>query len=226
VYCVVCEKSFKRFSPFGRGKRRTAQCPYCDSLERHRLFWKYLNEKTNFKNWNNISLLHFAPERIFYERFAAIRNINYVPCDLLPERYKFKNGPATQKIDITSIPFQDNSFDVIICSHVLEHVPDDHLAMTELRRVMKPDGWGIFQVPIDYNRKETYEDFSITSAEGRLKAFGQSDHVRWYGADYKDRLANAGFHVKQDDYVKNFTREEMAKYGFSPQELIYYVTRK
>jgi len=94
--------------------------------------------------------------------------------------------------------------------------------MSELRRVMKPGGWGIFQVPIDYNREKTYEDFSITSISGRKKAFGRGSHVRWYGQDYKDRLKSVGFKVTEDDYVKHFSKEDLFRFGFIASELIYY----
>ena len=224
VHCVVCGQSFKKFAPHGKvgSHRPNARCPDCGSLERHRLFWKYLTERTNYNQWRNVNILHFAPEKAFHKIFSSLPDVNYIPCDFSPERYDFPTGAKVKKVDITAIPFQDNYFDVIICSHVLEHIHDDRRAMKELQRVMKPGGWGIFQVPIDYNRKETYEDFSITCPEGRLKAFGQWDHVRWYGADYKDRLANAGFVVSEDDYVKTFTKEELERYRFTDNELIYF----
>lgn len=228
VFCVVCGQSFENFYPHGKPEsyRLNARCPNCRSLERHRLIWKYLTAKTNYKQWHNVNVLHFAPEKMFHTIFSSLQHINYVPCDLSPERYNFPTGAKTKKVDITSIPFEDNYFDVILCSNVLEHIPNDALAMKELHRVMKPEGWGIFQVPIDYNRKETYEDFSITSPEGRIKAFGQWDHVRWYGADYKDRLANAGFVVTEDDYVKNFTKKELERYRFTDNELIYFCRKR
>jgi len=190
------------------------------------LFWKYLTEKTNYKQWHHENVLHFAPEKMFHKIFSSLPNVNYVPCDLSPERYNFSSGPGIKRVDVTSIPFDDNYFDVIICSHVLEHVPDDRRAMKELNRVMKPDGWGIFQVPIDYNRKKTYEDFSITTPEERTKAFGQWDHFRRYGADYKDRLENAGFIVTEDQFVKTFTKDELMKFRFTDNELIYFCKKK
>jgi SAM-dependent methyltransferase len=228
VYCVICGQSFKSFAPHGKPEsyRLNARCPNCDSLERHRLFWKYLTEKTNYKQWRNVNVLHFAPEKVLHKIFSSLPNVNYVPCDLSPERYDFSCGVKTKRVDITSIPFDDNYFDVIICSHVLEHIPDDRLAMKELQRVMKPDGWGIFQVPIDYSRKETYEDFTITTPEARRKAFGQWDHVRCYGADYKGRLAEAGFAVTEDDYVKTFNKKDLERYRLTDNELIYYCRKK
>ena len=114
---------------------------------------------------------------------------------------------------------------MILCNHVLEHIPDDRLAMRELYRVMKPSGWCILQVPIDYSRVSTYEDFSITSPLARKKAFGKTDHVRWYGQDYPKRLQEAGFNVQHDMFVDSFTDSEKFRYGLMPGEMIYYCTK-
>lgn len=170
-------------------------------------------------------LLHFAPEQCFYDILSRQHNIEYLPCDRTPEFYKFKGAIEVQRVDITQMTFQDNYFDIILCNHVLEHIPDDALAMAELKRVMKKDGWGIFQVPIDYDRATTYEDFSVTTREERLKVFGQEDHVRWYGRDYKDRLQTAGFIVTEDDYVGQFSSEEVFQFGLMSSELIYHCKR-
>lgn len=219
VTCLICNSKFREFAPFGLIKRSNAKCPNCGSLERHRLIWTYIKKK-NLLN-KPLSILHFAPEKVFYDIFSVSSENNYYPCDIEPDGYNYNGRIEIIKVDITNIPFDSNCFDFILCSHVLEHIPDDNLAMSELFRVMKNGGLGIFQVPIDYDREHTYEDFSITSPEGRLKAFGQHDHVRWYGRDYKDRLANVGFQVIEDDFVKTFSKEKQFKYGFIDSEMIY-----
>ena len=222
VYCPLCQSKFAYFAPFGSPERQNARCHKCGSLERHRLLWKYLNEKTNlFSTQEKVKVLHFAPERALYNLLTEYNHIEYVPCDLSPDRYKHGGKVAIVKADITDIPFEADTFDVVLCNHVLEHIPDDRKAMSEMYRVMKKGAWGIFQVPIDYSRKETYEDFSITSPEERIKAFGQYDHVRWYGQDYKDRLASVGFLVNEDPYVKGFSEADLKKFGFMPTDLIY-----
>ncbi len=227
VICPICKSKFKFFAPFGLIKRENARCLNCGSLERHRLLWIYLNEKTKlFDNEIKIRLLHFAPEKAFYDIFSENKSIEYIPCDLFPEHYNYNGKVNINKIDITDIPFEDNYFDVILCNHVLEHIPDDIKAMSELYRVMKKGSWGIFQVPIGYKREKTYEDFSITTAEDREKAFGQNDHVRWYGQDYKNRLINVGFKVIEDDYIKKFSSEELFRFGLSPSEHIYYCEKQ
>jgi len=226
VFCPICKSKFKMFAPFaplGLTKRKNAQCLNCGSLERHRLLYLYLTNKTTiFDDKVKIRLLHFAPEEIFYRIFSKKQNIEYIPCDLFPENFNFKGSIEIQTVDITKISFEENFFDVILCNHVLEHIPDDIQAMTELYRVMKKGGWGILLVPIDYTREKTYEDFTITTPKEREKAFGQHDHVRWYGQDYKDRLKSAGFKVTEDDYVKSFSSDELFQFGLRPSELIYY----
>jgi SAM-dependent methyltransferase len=211
------------FKSFGVNKRENAQCETCGSLERHRLLWLYLHEKTTLFNCiESKKLLHFAPEKIFYQRFSELQNVEYFPCDLNEDKFKGYKGKAVVCADMTEIPYVDNSFDFIICNHVLEHIPDDGLAMRELRRVLKSSGWAILQVPIDYSLETTYEDFSINTPEGRAKAFGRYDHVRWYGRDYKSKLEDQGFKVVEDPFVKKFSKEELYKYGMFANEMVYF----
>lgn len=223
VWCLLCQAKFKKFAPFGVVERENALCHQCGSLERHRLLWKYLKDKTKLLDGNaRVKLLHFAPERSLYHLFCQESHIEYFPCDLYPEQFQYQGKVEVIRADITNMPFRDHFFDVAIASHVLEHVPDDRLAMKELFRVIKKGGWGIFQVPVDYHREVTYEDPAITSPAEREKAFGQYDHCRWYGRDYENRLREAGFSVTVDDFVKTFTPEEVFQYGFVPSELIYH----
>jgi SAM-dependent methyltransferase len=223
VLCPICNSQFNEFAVFGVDKRKNARCPNCGALERHRLLWKYLKEKTDlFNTEKKIRLLHFAPEKVFYDLFSANQNFEYCPCDLSPKRYDYAGKNTVTAVDIIKIPFEENYFDVVLCNHVLEHIPNDLLAMSELYRVIKKGGWAILQVPIDYSRNITYEDFSITTAKGREKAFGQNDHVRWYGRDYKDRLAKVGFSVLEDDFVKSFSPQDINKFGLIESELIYF----
>lgn len=129
-------------------------------------------------------------------------------------------------MDITRIQFEDNTFDVILCSHVLEHVLDDQTAMSELFRVLKPGGWAILQSPIDFKRDKTFEDPDIVLPDDREKAFGLPDHVRIYGRDYEDRLKNVGFSVKMDDYVRTLGIDMVKKYGLPEDEEICFCVKK
>jgi SAM-dependent methyltransferase len=220
VICPICNSSFRAFAPYLN--RENARCLNCESLERHRLLWKYLQEKTDiFRENKKIKLLHFAPEKMFYNIFSNAGNIIYYPCDISPEHYAYSGSVDISKADITNIPFEDNYFDVVFCNHVLEHIPDDRQALSELYRVMNCGAWGIFQVPIDFNREKTYEDITITTSEGREKAFGFADHVRYYGRDYKERLSKTGFKVTEDEYIKSFSPADKLKYGLDSSELIY-----
>lgn len=224
VVCPICKATYSLFGHYGLEQRENARCHNCGSLERDRLIFLFLKEKLAFfkNNSSKIRVLHFAPEKPFYQLFTNLNQIDYTPCDLFPEIYPYKGETRITKVDITQIPFEDNSFDFILCNHVLEHVIDDRKAMKELVRVLNKNGNGIFQVPIDYQRETTYEDFSITTPKEREKAFGQDDHVRWYGKDYVLRLQDAGFKVNEDDFITNFSKEELFKYGLTPKELIYH----
>jgi SAM-dependent methyltransferase len=124
-------------------------------------------------------------------------------------------------MDITDIPLDDGSFDMIVCSHVLEHVPDDRKAMRELFRVLRPGGWAVLQSPLDPARPHTYEDWSITAPQERQRAFGQHDHVRIYGRDYGDRLEEAGFRVERVNHLARLGPAAAVRYGLPAQEDIY-----
>lgn len=222
VTCPVCGSSFGSFAPYRPSNRPNARCVQCGALERHRMQVLYLTEKTDlFAAGSPMKLLHFAPEKPLYDIIVRYDHIDYTRCDLSPRSADFRDIPDVQKADLTRLAFPDNCFDVILCNHVLEHIDDDRLAMKELYRVMAPGGWGIFQVPIRRRNEKTYEDFSITSASGRKKAFGQHDHVRVYGRDYPERLAGAGFTVIQDDFARTIPEADQRRFGINPREVVY-----
>lgn len=211
-------RQFQSFLPYGyENPRENVLSPSTLSLERHRLLWLYLKNETDFFTAPQ-KVLHFAPEQAFYRRFKKLQHLVYTTTDL--------NSPlADVRADICALPFKDNSFDVIFCNHVLEHIPDDRKALSELYRVLKPAGWGIFQIPQDLTREITFEDNSITDKKERTKIFGQYDHVRVYGRDYFDRLKEAGFTVKAVDYTETMTDSEIEKYRLAKGELIPVVTK-
>ncbi len=208
-------KSYRKFLPYGYEKiRENVLAPGTLSLERHRLFWLYLENETNFfTSKEKIKLLHFAPEQAFYKRFKKIKNLDYTTTDL--------NSPlADVKADICNLPFKDNEFDYIFCNHVLEHIPDDTKAMQELYRVLAPEGIGILQIPQELSREKTFEDDSITDPKERAKIFGQYDHVRIYGRDYFDKLRSIGFEVSEVDYTKTLSETDVDKYRLAKGEII------
>lgn len=206
-------KSFKTFLPYGYGEQRSnALSPSTLSLERHRLLWLYLKNETSFFTAPK-KMLHIAPEQCFLKLFKQQENLDYITADL--------HSPiADVKADICNLPFENNMYDVVFCNHVLEHIEDDKKAMSELLRVLKPGGMGIFQIPQELDREKTYEDFTITSPEERAKHFGQYDHVRIYGKDYFDRLRSVGFTVNERDYSKNLSNEVITKYCLVKGEIL------
>lgn len=226
VSCNICGHHYRIFEPFKNIPNE--KCTNCGSMKRHRLLYTYLSEETDLfrEKKEKIRLLHFAPEKAFYDIFSKRSDIEYFPSDLSPEIYRFHRKTKIHQVDITDISFENETFDVILCNHVLEHILEDHKAMKELYRVMKRTGWGIFQVPIDFNREKTYEDSSKTTPEERYAAFGQIDHVRWYGKDYPQRLKSAGFEVRDIRYTNKFTEEEKFRFGFPEKESIYFCSRK
>ncbi|WP_347175517.1 class I SAM-dependent methyltransferase [Polaribacter uvawellassae] len=206
-------KSFRKFLPYGyENQRENALSPSTLSLERHRLLWLYLQNETDFFTAQK-SVLHMAPEQCFLSIFRKQKNLDYITADLY-------SPIADVKADILNLPFNDNSFDVVFCNHVLEHISDDTKAMQELYRVLKPNGMGIFQIPQDLSRATTFEDDSITDQKERTKIFGQYDHVRVYGRDYFDKLRSIGFKVDEVDYTKKIAPEMVERFCLSKGEIL------
>lgn len=185
-WCPVCGKESRKFLKYGNPQRENARCPRCNSLERHRFVWLYFHRMTNLFDGGPKTMLHVAPESCFKHILRKSLGYSYITADL-------SNPHANVKMDITDIQYPDESFDVIYCSHVLEHVQDDKKAIREFYRVLKKAGWAILLVPISTDK--TVEDLSIVDPSERLRVFGQEDHVRRYGLDFIDRLHDAGFKV-------------------------------
>ncbi|WP_298354092.1 class I SAM-dependent methyltransferase [Runella sp.] len=215
VECSVCGSEFRKFLPYGRSGRDNALCPNCLALERHRLMYLHLQRKTNFFK-DNLKLLHVAPEYCFIDRFEKMKNLDYITADI-------ESPLAKVKMDIHQIPFEDNTFDVAFCNHVMEHVDDDIKAMSELYRVLKPGGWAIIQSPQDWSRATTFEDPTITDPKEREKHYWQDDHLRLFGRDYGKRLEKGGFKVTEDRFVMNeLTPEEVKRFALPANEVIYF----
>ena len=208
-------KSFRKFLPYGYGKQReNALSPSTLSLERHRLMWLFLRDDTDFfTSKEKIKTLHIAPEQCFLDLFRKQTNLEYITSDL-------ESPIADVKADICNLPFDDNSFNVVFCNHVLEHIIDDTKAMQELYRVLKKGGFGIFQIPQDLSREKTFEDNTITNRTERAEIFGQYDHVRVYGRDYFSKLRSVGFEVDEIDYTKKITREKLERYCLMKNEIL------
>ncbi|CAM1348586.1 class I SAM-dependent methyltransferase [Tenacibaculum insulae] len=208
-------KSFRKFLPYGYGiQRKNALSPSTLSLERHRLLWLYLQNETVFFSSNKkLKVLHIAPEQCFLDIFRKQKNLDYITSDL-------ESPIADVKADICDLPFKDNEFDVVFCNHVLEHIPNDTKAMQELYRVLKPGGFGIFQIPQDLSRETTFEDDSITDRKERAEIFGQYDHVRVYGRDYFNKLRSIGFKVDEVDFTKKIVLEKLERFALMKGEIL------
>lgn len=225
--CPVCSSNLQHLLPFGfnfavlnkhnvvGGGCRNVLCPVCASSDRDRLLYLYLLHKTNIFQ-KPTKLLHVGPEKSLKDILHKQANIDYLTADLYREDVMIK-------MDITNIQLPDNSFDTIICNHVLEHIVDDRRAMSELYRTLKPGGWAILQVPISLSLENTYEDWSVTTTSGREQVFGQADHVRIYAKDYKDRLEQIGFKVNVFEWsseVEDFGGQNNI-FGLNSDESVY-----
>ena len=209
----IDDSNYSKFLSYGyKTVRKNALCPGTLSLERHRLLWLYLDRETNFLS-SNLKVLHVAPEQVFYKKFKKLKNWEYFTFDL--------NSPiADIKGDLISTNFKDEYFDLIICNHVLEHIEDDKSALNEIYRILKYNGISILQVPMNVKRRNTFEDSSIKSKNQREKYFGQYDHVREYGLDFKDRVEQAGFKVEMINYSEKISEDLVIKYGLMKDDLI------
>lgn len=209
--CPVCSRSIRRFKPYNG--RAGALCPRCGSFERHRLLWAWIVARLEPAAFRNT--LHLAAEPWISSRIRSALGGYHVSGDLAP-------GHDVQ-LDLTTAPFADGSFDVILCSHVLEHIPDDRAAMAELRRLLSADGVCLIQVPETSAGRPTEEGAHL-AAEERTARFGQSDHVRLYGPDLDDRLAAVGLEIERID-AENLLAGEHAKHGVPGGEWLIVARR-
>ncbi|MCD9124384.1 class I SAM-dependent methyltransferase [Luteimonas fraxinea] len=163
------------------------KCPRCFSHDRERHLYLYLAAAGIYERIPEADLLHFAPERHLSRKFASQAPKRYVRCDLHP------NAEGIDAVDICAMPFGDQSFDLLVANHVLEHVHDDGRALAEVHRVLRPGGFAILQTPFSRKLQVTWEDDGISDDWSRTQAYGQEDHVRLYGRDFFSRVAAAGF---------------------------------
>jgi SAM-dependent methyltransferase len=185
-------------------------------MPRHRLAWLYFENKTHLLDGSEKSMLHIAPEPCIEKPLRKLIGPNYLTADLL-------SSHAMVKMDITNIQYSDETFDVIYCSHVLEHVSDDMAALREMRRVLRPQGWALILVPITADR--THEDPSVTDPAERLRLFGQEDHVRRYGPDFTDRLKDAGFKIDVIRASDFLAKDQCERMGLDDSEEIYFCAK-
>ncbi len=220
-YCPACKSSIKHFLAYGETQtRQEAKCPVCGLLERHRASFLLLPREIKTLGLKQPKILHFAPEVRLETFFKSIAGPNYLSADL-------SNEHATVNFDIMDIPYPENSFNFIYCSHVLEHVPDDIQALKEMRRVLTQNGKAFLMVPV--LQEQTFEDRSIVDPKERERVYGQYDHVRIYGKDFPDRVTEAGFTCKEYRFSDYLSDEQIIKYGLSkvsPSSHAIYICSK
>lgn len=215
VECPLCGGRYRHFQ--AAWNRGNALCWRCGSHERHRATWLYLGGRPELLERAD-SLLHFAPEWCLERRLRKVPALRYVTADLDP-------ALGELVLDVTALDLPDASFDALLCSHVLEHVPDDAAAMRELHRILTPGGWALVMVPLDHSRATTLEDASIVTPEARQAAFWQSDHVRLYAPDIVERLRAAGFEVEREQLSDQLGPELAARYGLLAQDDLFLCRR-
>lgn len=224
--CPICGFKARDLAPIGMdipvfkekkvigGGRRKGGCYKCNSRERDRMIYLYLKDKLKiFDSSKDLKILHLAPEIGLSKALLKIGYDTYICGDLFVEGYFYPK--YVQNINVLDIPFDSNYFDLIICNHMLEHIPNDTDAMKELFRVLKLGGQAILQVPISQTMETTFEDFTIKDPKERELVFGQSDHVRIYGQDYTDRLQSVGFKTEKINIFKEYAQRN---YGLDPNE--------
>jgi len=202
VECPCCGGRFRSFRR--HPGRPGALCPRCHSLERHRLLWLWLRERGEIFT-ERLDLLHFAPEIAFEPVLAAQSNLHYVPADLHPTTER------QIRVDIMGLPFEDASFDVVLCNHVLGEVPDDRRAIAELHRVLRPGGRLITTNVINESLAETRPRPRRAARPGEGQLTG--GNIRLYGRDFPERLAAPGFDVEVVRYLDAIPEEQRERYG-------------
>jgi SAM-dependent methyltransferase len=236
-YCPICRKKNIVFHPlpdfyrvnaekngylyFGQGEMTSLEtylCPICGSSDRERLYAYWL--KNNLMNQHSIKMIHFAPEASLSK---WIKN-NYFSIQYETADLEMKG--VDHQINIMNMPFKDESYDIFICSHVLEHVADDGLAVSELYRILKPGGCGILMAPICTKIEHTLEDKRHTTEVERWKHYGQGDHVRLYSrSDYVDLIKNFGFNIAQLG-IDYFGKKVFKRLGLKKTSVLYIVEKK
>ena len=212
----IDNSAIQKYQIIGAGKR-AAGCPKCGSTDRERLLYTYLKYEIGVFNNSSIKILHIAPEIILMRKFIERGFTNYTCGDFFAEgQHANYSKDFVKHMDVQNLPFADNSFDLIICNHVLEHVFDEKKAIQELFRVLAKGGQAILQVPISPILEKTISDTTITDGATLEEKFGQWDHVRLFGMDYAQKLESCGFTVEQKKLHSKYP-----KFAFNSKEILF-----
>lgn len=234
--CYVCKKKFHHFGKFRNGSKGinafvgnlqvvgsdvdNFMCHFCGSNDRTRHLFMFFDKIGLWEKFGNASVLHFAPEVTIAEKIKSLKPASYAMGDLYPNKEEY------QKIDVTQIPFQDASIDILICNHVLEHVPDYKKAFKEIYRVLRVGGFAILQTPYSELLDQNFEDRNIDTDARRLFFYGQEDHVRFFSKkQFFHDLEETGFTLQFVNHADLFTDEETEYYGVNKKEDLIRVTK-
>lgn len=208
----------RKYKIVGGGRRNYMRCIKCGSSDRERLIYLYLKDYVHAFEGKGKTVLHIAPEPHIASVFREESSCRYFAGDSFAEGYQYPN--YVQNMNVLNLPFDSDQFDIVICNHVLEHVPNDKQAMSELQRVLRPSGIALLQVPISYELEHTIEDPNIQDPAQKERLFGQRDHCRLYGNDYVTRLTESGFVVN-----KVILSEKYNRYAINPEEKLFVCTK-
>src|ERR1017187_3334346 len=228
IECPFCGGHFRRLRPagfaypilvenrvVGATPRPNVVCPRCKSHDRERLLYLFIKNETRLLEEGG-RVLHVAPEPQMRKALVRCGRVSYLSADL-------DATDAMVPADLLNMPFRDDWFDAVICNHVLEHVDDDRQGMREIRRVLKPGGWAILQVPIALALTRTIEDPSVKDESERIRGFGQRDHLRMYSPeDYPEGARESGFEVSIIPYAQKLGKELVARHALAGEEIIYF----
>ncbi|MDC7999628.1 methyltransferase domain-containing protein [Aequorivita todarodis] len=217
-YCPINEKNYRTFIKDGK----LLLSLHLGARERHRFIWHYLTTSTKLFI-DEAKLLHISPEYCFYEKLKGKKNLQYFPADKFEPGYDYLS--LTKDFDLLDSEIQTEQFDFIICNHVLEHIVDDTIAITNLFKLLKKDGTAIVSVPILEDDAPTYEDYSIICPKERKLHFGQWDHVRYYGTDIKNRFIDAGFNVKTVNSFDYFNEVGRIRFGVPKKQYLFHLNK-
>lgn len=233
--CAACGRRLGRFLPYQGGRYRMPalmsaldvvgsdlsqfECPWCGAHDRERHLFLYMRASGLLDQLSQTAVLHFAPERRLTGVIGLARPRVYIKGDLYP------NAPDVQRMDLLAVPFDAESFDLVIANHVLEHVSDDRAAVREIFRVLRPGGYAILQTPFSAKLQRTWSDPGIDDAPSRLHAYGQEDHVRLFGSDIFDRIAESGLVPCIAVHAELLADFDAARYGVNPREPFFLFRR-
>jgi SAM-dependent methyltransferase len=212
VRCPCCGRGFDRFKE--DWNRPGAICWWCGAQERHRALWIHLDEFSEVARREGLDVLHFAPEWVMEGRLRSLPGGRYTSADLVP-------GRGMVVADITALPFPDDAFDLIVVSHVMEHVEDDAAGYRELARVVRPGGEVLVMVPLDTARDATLEDPAVVTQQQRVAAYWQDDHVRLYAPDLADRMRAAGMRVEITRIAERVGPDRARLHGLLEQDWVF-----